>query len=110
MNWRDMLDDGLVLDGLVNTIHVLANHPAWAGVLGYTLPARAGLTLSRVVVRHPPWETALSDDVDEWSDWDEWSDTMRTAEWFARVLGWRPTNAAIETAIAAVASACERGR
>lgn len=96
-NWRDrlLLSKGSVRECVPNVATILANHPAWQGVLGYDEFAQ------RVVKRkRAPFEMAgVALQGDEWADVD---DTL-TSLWFCDTERMSPVSSQVAEAAEVVA-------
>lgn len=96
---------GLILDHkrqrptrcLANVMHVLAQHPAWAGVLAYD-----EFAASIVARRVPPTRKHDRPPEQAPGDWTD-ADTVRSAAWFAKFVGFEPTVRMVDDAVAAIA-------
>jgi predicted P-loop ATPase len=94
---RDMLEteDDKPKKCVANVMNVMAQHPAWEGVIAYDEFREA------VVKQRPPPVRAQDGDsaIGEWTE----ADSTRTAAWFASEIGFEPHSYQVEQAVASVA-------
>ncbi len=96
-DWRKGLacnDDGQVLNGVANSMHVLSLHPEWQGVLAFDAFREMTIKLKPPPVREQDGKSTVG----EWTD----ADTARTQAWFATNIGFEPAPQKVENSIAAV--------
>jgi putative DNA primase/helicase len=83
-----------------NTMHVLALHPGWAGVLAYDEFGQCVVTR-----RAPPVRSQDALESYEPGDWTD-DDTVRACAWFGSEVGFEPTVAMLDQAVSAIARKC----
>lgn len=82
---------------LANTMHVLAMHPAWDGVLAFD---EFGQTV--ITGKEPPIREQDRPATYKPGDWTD-ADTVRTVGWFAEAVGFEPTATQVDQAVETIA-------
>lgn len=80
---------------VANVLHVLSEHPEWAGVICYD-------AFNECIVKRSPPPVRAQDGVSFAGEWTE-SDSTRTAAWFATEIGFEPNVMHVDQAVAAAA-------